>query len=131
MARDVHRLLESVGRTVDERPLQILLGRPRDRVNENVELAPFFGDFLEHRLEHARRCDVERHEDRRAELLRQWLDVGLRLLVDVRDRELGAELAKCFRAAVSDRLLVGDADDKRLRAGEHGTWDVDGHMRIS
>ena len=69
---------------------------------------------VEHRLELAGRCDVERQEDRRLELLRQRLDVRPRLVVEVGDREIGAELAERLRAAVRDRVLVGDADDERL-----------------
>jgi len=45
-------------------------------VHEDVELAPPAADRIEHRLERARHGDVHRHEDLRAELLRERLDVG-------------------------------------------------------
>ena len=51
--------------------------------------------------------------------LRQRLDVRPRLLVEVGDRELGAELAERLGAAVGDRDVVGDADDQRLLAVQH------------
>ena len=61
---------------------------------------------------------VQRHEDRRLELARQRLDEALRLLVEIGDRELGAERAEGLGAAPGDRLVVGDADDQALLAFE-------------
>jgi len=54
---------------------------------------------------------IERHEQRRIEFLGQRLDIGLSLLVEIGDGEVGAECAKRFGATVSDRLVVGDASD--------------------
>jgi len=124
---DVHGLLEAFGGAVDERSAQILLRRERDRVEHDVEPAPLLGDSFEHRLQHAGRSDVERHEDRRLQLSCQRLDVGPGLLVDVGDRQICAQLAKRLRAAVSDRMLVGDSDDECFRARERGPWNVEGH----
>ena len=55
---------------------------------------------------------VQRHEDRRLDLARERLDVGLGLVVEIGDRELGAEGAEGAGAAPGDRLVVGDADDQ-------------------
>ena len=68
---------------------------------------------------------------RRLELARQRLDVGPRLLVEIGDREVGAELAERLRAAVGDRVLVGDADHERLRALQHRTRNFDASCRHS
>ena len=70
---------------------------------------------------------VERQEERRAERLRQRLDVRARLVVEIGDRELGAELAERLGAAPGDRVLVGDADDEGLPVLEHRAWNVEGH----
>ena len=78
--------------------------------------------LLEHRLEHAWRGDIERHEDRRAELSGERLDIGLRLLVDIGERELGAQLTERLRASIGDRKLVRHPDDERFGAFEHWQW---------
>ena len=120
MAGDVHRLGEARGRAVEEAALQVFLRREGDRVHQDVEPAPLLVDRLEHRLELARRRDVERQEQRRLQLARQRLDVRPGLLVEVGDREVGAELAERLGAAVGDRAVVGDADDQRLGALQDG-----------
>ena len=105
---------------------QGLLGREGDRVDDEVERAPVGRDPVEHRLELALGHHVHRHEDRRLDLARQRLDVRLRLVVEVGDRELGAERAEGAGAAPGDRAVVGDADDQapaaleqlRLRGGK-------------
>ena len=75
---------------------------------------------------------VHRHEDRRLDLAGQRLDVGLRLVVEVGDRELGAEGAEGAGAAPGDRAVVGDADDQALLAFEElGLHGGEGHARIS
>jgi len=45
MARDVDRLGEALGRTVEEAALEVVLRRPRDRVDEDVEAAPLARDL--------------------------------------------------------------------------------------
>jgi hypothetical protein len=84
-----------------------------------------------HRFEHTRRGDIERHEDRCAELFGERLDVGLRLLVDIGDREVGAKLPKRLRAAIGNRMLVRHTYDERFGAFEHGRRNLDGHDLFS
>ena len=60
--------------------------------------------------------DVERHEDRRFQRLRQRLDMLLGALVQIGDGELGAQGAKRLGATPGDRLVVGDADDQAFFA---------------
>ena len=86
------------------------------------------GDPLEDRLELAVGHHVHRHEDRRLDLAGQRLDVRLRLVVEVGDRELGAEGAEGAGAAPGDRAVVGDADDQALLAVEQLRLDGKGHV---
>src|SRR5262249_27488240 len=95
-----------------------MLGRKRDRVNDDVELTPLLGDPLEHGLHLAGLVDVERHEDLRLELLGERRDELLGLLVEIGDRDVGAERPQPPGAAPGDRLIVGDADHEGLAALE-------------
>ena len=61
------------------------------------------GDAVEHRFELAVLHHVHRQEDRRLDLGRQRLDEALRLVVEVGDRELGAQRAEGAGAAPGDR----------------------------
>ncbi len=87
-------------------------------MQQEVELAPLLLDPLEHLLHLAFDHDVERHEDRRFQRLRQRLDVFLRLFVQIGDGEVGPQRTKRLGAAPRDRLIVGDADDQALLALE-------------
>ena len=81
-------------------------------MHDEVELAPFLGDALEHCLHLAGHAHVERHEDRRLQLARQRLDIVLRLFVQISDCQLGPEGAERLGAAPGDGLIVGDANDQ-------------------
>ena len=54
----------------------------------------------------------------RFEFLRQRLDIGPRPFVQPGDRQVRAHRAERLRAAIRDRLVIGDADDKRLLPGQ-------------
>ena len=114
-------------RAVDHAAVQVRLRGERDRVQREVEPAPAPFDRLEHRLELALDLDVERQEDRRLELLGQRLDVGLGLVVQIGDGELGAERAERPGAALGDRVLVGDADHEALLALEAAQVGIERH----
>ena len=58
---------------------------------------------------------------------RERLDVGSGLLVEVSDRQFGAQLAEGGRAAVGDGVLVGDAHHERFLVLENGTGDFQSH----
>ena len=85
-------------------------------MKQEIELAPFLLDPLEHLLGLAFDHDVERHEDRRLQRLGQRLDVLPGLFVQIGDGEVGAQRAKRLGAAPGDGLVVGDADDQALLA---------------
>src|SRR5436305_2023728 len=127
MAGNVHGDLESFSGGIQQSTLQILLRRECNGMYEDVELAPLLRDLIECRLELTRLRHIEHRKNGRFELFCQWLDVGLRLRIQISDRQFCAELAKGFRTAVGDRLVVGDTYDKRLRAVERGAWNLEGH----
>ena len=115
-ARDVHRLQEAVATDVHHASVQRLLRREGDRMQQEVELAPFLLDSFEHLLHLALDHDVQRHEDRRLQCLRERLDMLLGAFVQIGDGEIGPERTKGLGAAPGDRLVVGDADDQALLA---------------
>src|SRR5436190_4111521 len=129
MAGDVHGAREPLRRAVDEAALQVALRRPGDRMHDDVEPAPLPRDALEERLELAGLRYVQWRNDRRLELPGERLDIGLGLLVEVGDGEIGAQLPKRRRAAVGDGMLIGDARDERLLAAENGAGDGERHER--
>jgi hypothetical protein len=96
-------------------------------VEREIELAEAPTDLREQRLHLARDLDIERQEDRRLELLRERLDVGSRLVVQVGERELAAEGAEGAGAAVRDRVLVGDTDHEALLALEAAEIGIERH----
>ena len=103
-------------------------------MQQEVEPAPFLLDALEHLFGLSFGSDVERHEDRRLELLRQRLDMLLGLVVQIGDREVGAQGPKRLGAAPRDRLIVGDADDQSLSSLQRnlGLWKYgNGHDALS
>src|SRR6185369_4750480 len=112
MARYVHRAREARRRAVEEPALKVFLWRECDRVDKDVELAPLGCYRVEHGFERARDADVEGQKERSLERPCNRLDVWARLLVEIREREIGAKLAKGLGAAVCDRLVVGDSDDE-------------------
>ena len=128
---------EAVARAVDETAVQVRLGREGDRVQGEVEPAPALPGGIEDGLQLTRLLDVAGQENRRLQLLGDGLDVGLRLLVQVGERELGAEEAERRGAAVGDRLAVGDAEHDPLLAVERARRRIErqdvalGHGRNS
>src|SRR6476620_8586301 len=83
-------------------------------MDEGVQTAPFLSDTFEYGLQLAGRVDVERHENRRVELLGERFDVFPGLVVDVGDRHIGAERTECFGASPGDGVLVRYTDDQAL-----------------
>ena len=112
------------------RPASVSLRRKGDRMHDEIELAPFGRDPLEHRLELALGHHVHRHEDRCLDLARQRLDMRLCLVVEIGDREIGAEGAKGSGTAPGDRVVIGDADDETLAAFEQLGFDMAGMASV-
>src|SRR4026208_564631 len=86
----------------------------------HVELAPLFLDRLKNPFQLAFDLKIERHENRCLKFFGQRLDIGLRLVVEISDSEIGTEGAEGLGAAPSDRLIVGNAGDKRLLTLQKG-----------
>ena len=62
---------------------------------------------------------VKRHEDACAHLLGERLDVGLRLLVQIGNRQVvGLEVLERLGAAIGYRLVIRDSDDQPFLACE-------------
>ena len=111
---DVEREPEAVARRVGEAALEILGGRERDRVDEDVELAAErLADLGEDARDVVVRADVargdERGVDRGGELAHALLDP----LALVGERELRAAVGEPLRDRPRDRALVRDAEDER------------------
>src|SRR5438046_8195834 len=87
-------------------------------MDQAVEPSPAIGDLLEEAFKLTGILDIQGSGDFGTELLRQWLYVRTRLVVEPGDCEVGARCAECLRASVRNRLVVGDADNQRLVPGE-------------
>src|SRR5262245_36903061 len=98
--------------------MQRVLRLKFDRIQQEVELAPLLPDVLEHLLHLPFDGDIEWQEDRSLQILGERLDMLLRLLVQIGDRQLSAQRAKSLGAAPGNRLVVGDADDQSLASLE-------------
>jgi hypothetical protein len=99
---NIHGLEKALSRAIHHTPLQIRLRRESNRVQANVELAPLRSDLLEHSFQLAFDLEIERHEDRRAELLSERLDIRFCFVVEIGDGEIGAESMQRLRAAIGD-----------------------------
>ena len=119
---------------INHAPVQRLLRRERDRVEQEIEPAPLLLDTLEHLFGLPFGVHIQRHEDRRLELLRQRFDVLSRAFVEIGYRKLRAQRPERLRTPPSDRLIVGDADNETLSSlqrylGFRKYWD--GHDVLS
>ena len=116
---DVDGHPEAVARRVDEAALEILRGRERDGVDEQVEAA---AERLTGLGEDARNIVVRAHvalgDELRVDRLGELADALLDALALERERELGAFLVEALGDRPCDRPLVGDAQDQRLLALE-------------
>jgi len=116
MAGDVHGDEEAVARAVREAAVQIRFRREGDGVERKIDLAPALTHGLEDRLQLAGHLHVAGQEDRRLELARQRLDIGLCLVVEIGDGELRPHGSERLRASPGDGVLVGDAEHQALLA---------------
>src|SRR4029077_18456710 len=87
--------------------------------------------LLENSLQLALALEIQRHEDRRPNLLGQRFHVGLRLVVEIGDGDLGPERAEGLGAPPCDRLIVGDAGYQRLLSLEQRQRRRIDHARFS
>jgi hypothetical protein len=87
-------------------------------MDKKVEPAPYIGDFLKNSF-HLTLCpNVKRHHNWRLERSGERINEFFCLFVQIRYGEFGAQRPKCLCAAPSDRLIVGDPDDKTFLAFE-------------
>ena len=98
--------------------MQILLWGEGDRVHGEIEATPDLPDVRKDGFHRSLQVNIERHEDGGSELVRQGLDVGSGLLVEIRDGKLGALPSERPRTPIGNRLIVRDADDEALLTGE-------------
>src|SRR5688572_2102093 len=98
-------------------------------MHHEIELAPLLGDALEHRLHVARCIYVERHNDRSFQLTGEWLNIFLRLLVEICHCELSAKCPKSLGTAPSDRLVIGNANNETSFAFEEFSLHGRNHGR--
>src|SRR2546421_6953102 len=110
VGRDVERKPEAIARRVGEAPFEVLRGRERDRVHQDVEPAV---EGLPHLVEDTReilvRADVALRHEPRADRLRQLADALLDPLALEREGKLRAALGEATRDRPGDRALVRNA----------------------
>ncbi len=109
---DVERQLEAVARRLDERIREVLAGRVRGAVDEEVEAAERAVDLLEHARDLRVVGDVERKHQRIGEAFGEVAHVLFEPLALVRQRDARARGRGRLRDRPRDRPLVGDADDE-------------------
>ena len=116
---DVERQPEAVARRVGEAALEILGGRERDGVDEQVEpAAERLADLGEDARDVLVRADVALGHERRVDRLGELADALLDALALEGERELRALLGERLRDRPRDRAPVGDAEHERPLALE-------------
>ena len=92
MAGDVDRHQEPLARRVGQPALEVRLGRECGGVQGEIEPAPALANRREQGIKLRIVLHVAGQEDRAFQLLCQRLNVRLGLVVEIRDRQLGADL---------------------------------------
>lgn len=87
-------------------------------VERKIEPTPGLAYCLKYRVKLTWRLHVTGQEDRRLQLSRERLDVGLGLVVTIGNGEIGAESTECLCAPISDRVFIGDAENDTLLAAK-------------
>ena len=118
MAGDVHGQGKPLGAAVDDAAVQILLGRKRDRMQQEVATAPSAAIRSKARFQLAWNANVAGEEDLAADCLAHRADMRLRLVVEIGDGERGTGSGEGARTACGNARLVGDADHEAALALE-------------
>src|SRR5690349_9586944 len=92
--------------------MKVLAGGEGDGMEKKIEPAPALAQGVEDRLKLARLPEITGQDDVRAKAFRQRPDMGLRLFVEVGDREIRTHFTERPSAAVGDAVLVGDAHNE-------------------
>src|SRR5208282_6797971 len=98
--------------------MQILLRGEGDRVHGEIEATPCLPDVRKDGFHRPLQVNIERHKDGGLDLVRQGFDVGPGLLVEISDGKLGALPPERPSTPISNRLIIRDADDETLLAGQ-------------
>ncbi len=116
---DVDGHPEAVARRVGEAALEILGGRERDRVDEQVELAvPRLSHLAEDAVDVLVGADVAGRHQLRADRRGELAHVALDPLALECEGELGSLVRQPLRNRPCDRALVGDPHDQGALPGE-------------
>ena len=110
--RDVHRHQEVVAAGVGIAAAQFLLVGKADRVDDEVERAPFLFQRREQVVHRLHVAHVARNDQRRAELLGQRHDALLERIALIREGELRTRARQRPGDAPRDRLVVGQPHDE-------------------
>ena len=86
--------------------MPVLLRRKGDGVEREIELSPGLTHGLEHSVKLAWFPHVARREDRRLELSCKRLHIGLRLFVEIGNRELGEGAERLSAPKAMERSLA-------------------------
>src|SRR5215468_5089451 len=98
-ARHVHRSRKAFTRYIDYASLQRFLRRKGDGMDQEIKLAPLFGNSFKDSFKLARRADVERQHDWRFKRPGKRLDKFFCFVVEIRHGEIGTEGPKSLCAA--------------------------------
>ncbi len=83
-------------------------------MQSDIEASPGFADPLEERFELIGLLHIQSLQKRGFQLSGERLDAWFALVVEISDRQVSAEFAKCPRTSVRDRVFISDAEDQRL-----------------
>ena len=99
-------------------------------MDEDVQPPPDLRDACKDRLERAGLSKVEWQEQGGLERLGQRLDLGFGFVIEIGDRQIGAEFAEGLGAAIGDGMLVGDADNQGFGALKNGLRNIFLHKSV-
>src|ERR1700760_2420287 len=88
-------------------------------MHQDVHLAPMRTNAVEYSLQLTWHRNVKRAGDWRLEFLRQGFHIRAGPLIQPGDCNLCTNRAECLGAPISNRLVVGHADDKCLLSGKN------------
>ena len=83
-------------------------------MEQEVQPAPPVLDGVEDDIELTGCRDIAGEEERRLDLSRERLDVGLGLVVEIGDAELGADATEVLGRRPGKAVVVGDTDDQTV-----------------
>ena len=122
VAGNVHRRIEAFLGGVDDATVQVVGIAEGHRVNGEIEFAEGFAALRDDTFEAAGFGNVQLDEELGAEGFGQRLRVAGGLVVLVGDGDLTTQFDDGLGNRIGDRLVVGDAGDQALLAGQGKCW---------